>query len=208
MAIHAGRHQFGMDQGRITLRTFRNGLAAQAGHDLTIEVARWSAELVVSGDLAPESLNVTADLGSLVVRDGTGGLRPLTDRDKREIAVTSRKVLQADRFPEAKFAATVFKPVPDSSDVTADAGATDSRAGTDASGTIGGTITLAGKSAPLELRVQATGSGRYTASGTIRQTDFGIKPYSAFLGSLKVRDAVDIEVEVDLSAAADQETAA
>jgi len=196
-----------MDKGRIALRTFRDGLAAQAGHDLTIEVARWSAELVVSEDLVPESLDVTADLGSLVVKDGTGGLKPLTDRDKREIAVTSRKVLQADRFPEAKFTATVFKPVPDSSDVTAGAGATNTSA-TDSSGTMRGTITLAGKSAPLELRVQATGAGHYTASGTIRQTDFGLKPYSAFLGSLKVRDTVDIEVEVDLSAAADRETAA
>jgi polyisoprenoid-binding protein YceI len=212
MAIHAGRHQFGMDKGRITLRTFRDGLAAQAGHDLTIEVARWSAELVVSEDLAPESLDVTADLGSLVVKDGTGGLKPLTDRDKREIAVTSRKVLQADRFPEAKFTATVFKPVPDSSDVTAGASATNTGAtntsAADSSGTMRGTITLAGKTAPLELRVQATGGGHYTASGTIRQTDFGVKPYSAFLGSLKVRDTVDIEVEVDLSAAADRETAA
>jgi polyisoprenoid-binding protein YceI len=202
MAIHAGRHQFGMDKGRIALRTFRDGLAAQAGHDLTIEVARWSAELVVSDALAPESLNVTADLGSLVVKEGTGGLKPLTDRDKREIAVTARKVLQTERFPEAKFAATVFQPVPDSSDVTAGARATDS------SGTMRGTITLAGKSGPLELRVHAAGGGRYTASGTIRQTDFGIKPYSGFFGALKVRDAVDIEVEVDLSAAEDQETAA
>jgi polyisoprenoid-binding protein YceI len=217
MAIHAGRHQFGMDKGRIALRTFRDGLAAQAGHDLTIEVARWSAELVVSDALAPESLNVTADLGSLIVRDGTGGLKPLTDRDKREIAVTARKVLQTERFPEAKFAATVFQPVPDSSDVTAGARATSTGAAgtdaagtgaTDSSGTMRGTITLAGKSGPLELRVHAAGGGRYTASGTIRQTDFGIKPYSGFFGALKVRDAVDIEVEVDLSAAEDQETAA
>lgn len=196
-----------MDKGRIALRTFRDGLAAQAGHDLTIEVARWSAELVVSDALAPESLNVTADLGSLIVRDGTGGLKPLTDRDKREIAVTARKVLQTERFPEAKFAATVFQPVPDSSDVTAGARATSTGAA-DSSGTMRGTITLAGKSGPLELRVHAAGGGRYTASGTIRQTDFGIKPYSGFFGALKVRDAVDIEVEVDLSAAEDQETAA
>jgi polyisoprenoid-binding protein YceI len=212
MAIHAGRHQFGMDKGRIALRTFRDGLAAQAGHDLTIEVARWSAELVVSEALAPESLNVSADLGSLVVKEGTGGLKPLTDRDKREIAVTARKVLQTERFPEAKFTATVFQPVPDSSDVTAGAHATSTSAtntgATDSPGTMRGTITLAGQSGPLELRVQTAGGGRYTASGTIRQTDFGIKPYSGFFGALKVRDTVDIEVEVDLSAAEDQETAA
>jgi len=41
MAVRAGRHQLGPDQGRIILRTFRDGLAAQAGHDLTIEATRW-----------------------------------------------------------------------------------------------------------------------------------------------------------------------
>ena len=199
MAIHAGRHQFGMDKGRITLRTFRDGLAAQAGHDLTIEVARWSGELVVAEDLSPASLTVTADLGSLVVRDGTGGLKPLTDRDKREIGVTARKVLMADRFPEAVFTATAFEPVPDSSDGSGSI---------PGAGVVRGTFSLGGQSRPLELHVQPGGSGRYEATTTIRQTDFGIKPYSAFLGSLKVRDAVDVAVEVDLSVAEEQETAA
>jgi polyisoprenoid-binding protein YceI len=188
-----------MDEGRITLRTFRDGLAAQAGHDLTIDLARWSAELVINDDLAPASLTVTADLGSLVVREGTGGLKPLTDRDKREIAVTARKVLSTDRFPQAVFTATAFQPAPDT---------TDRSAVTDASGTVRGTLELAGRSAPIELRVQPAGSGRYQATTTIRQTDFGIKPYSGFLGALKVRDTVDIEVEVDLSVAEDRESAA
>jgi polyisoprenoid-binding protein YceI len=200
MAIHAGRHQFGMDKGRITLRTFRDGLAAQAGHDLTIEAVRWSADLVVSEDLTPASLTVTVDMGALVVKDGSGGLKPLTDRDKREIGVTARKVLMADRFPEAVFTATQFQPAPD----TTDGSAVTSASG----GTVRGSFQLAGRSGPLELKVQPDGSGRYTATTTIRQTDFGIKPYSGFLGALKVRDAVDVAVEVDLSGAAEQESAA
>lgn len=199
MAIHAGRHQFGMDKGRITLRTFRDGLVAQAGHDLTIEVARWSADLVVSADLAPASLKVTVDLGSLVVKDGSGGLKPLTDRDKREIAVTARNVLKADRFPQAEFSATAFQRRPDTS------GASDV---TDGAGTVRGTLSLAGQTGPVELSVQPVGSGQYQATTTIRQTDFGIKPYSGFLGALKVRDVVNVEVQIDLSTAQDKETAA
>ena len=194
-----------MDNGRITLRTFRDGLAAQAGHDLTIELARWSAELVVSGDLVPASLTVTADLASLVVIGGSGGLKPLTDRDKREIGVTARKVLAVGRYPDAVFAATAFEPGPDTSDRSAAAAAV---ATADRSGTVRGTLRLAGQTAPVDLRVQAEGSGRYQASTTIRQTDFGIKPYSGFLGALKVRDTVDVAVEVDLSLVADQESAA
>jgi hypothetical protein len=33
---------------------------------------------------------------------------------------------------------------------------------------------------------------------SIRQSDFGIKPFSAMLGALKVADAVDVEVDVKL----------
>jgi len=195
MAIQVGRHQLGSDKGRITLRTARDGLAATAGHDLTIEVTRWSGELVVSPDLSPASLTATIDLGSIVVREGTGGLRPLTDRDKREIAVIARNVMRADRFPEAVFTATDFEP---------DQGA----ANEDASGLIRGTLNLAGQSGSLPLQVHPAGSGRFKATTTIRQTDFGIKPYTGFLGALKVRDAVAVEVEVDLSAAEERESAA
>jgi polyisoprenoid-binding protein YceI len=197
MAIHAGRHQFGTESGRIALRTFREGLVAGAGHDLTIEVARWSADLVVAEDLSPVSLKVSADLGSLVVREGTGGLKPLTDRDKREISVTARKVLGTERFPEATFTATDFESAPGSAAGPAAAG-----------GKIRGTLQIAGQSRPGEINVRQTGPGRYQATATIRQTDFGIKPYSAFLGSLKVKDAVEVEVEVDLSTSAEQESAA
>ena len=101
MTVRAGRHQLGTDRGRIVLHTFRDGLAAQAGHDLTIEVGRWSGELTVNDDLTPADLEVRIDMSSLIVREGTGGLKPLTDRDRREIAVTARKTLGADRHPEA-----------------------------------------------------------------------------------------------------------
>ena len=64
----------------------------------------------VNEDLSPAGLTVQIDMGSLIVREGTGGLKPLTDRDRREIAVTARKTLGADRHPEATFSATEFKP--------------------------------------------------------------------------------------------------
>jgi polyisoprenoid-binding protein YceI len=180
MAVHAGRHHLGTQQGRIVITTLRDGLAAQAGHDLTLEPGLWSGELVVGDDLAPTSLEVRIDMGSLVIREGSGGLKPLTDRDRREIAVTARKVLAADRHPEARFSATAFEPA---------AGG---------GGVITGTLTLAGRSRPVRLAVSQPGPDRYRATTAIVQSDFGVKPYSAFLGSLKVRDAVNVQVEVSL----------
>src|SRR6516164_3330505 len=131
MAVLAGRHQLGPDQGRIILRTFRDGLAAQAGHDLTIEAIRWSGVLGVNEDLSPADLDIRIDMGALVVRDGTGGVKPLSDRDRREIAVTTRKVRRTDQHPEAVFAADSFRPA---------AGG---------GGEISGTLTLRGQERPL-----------------------------------------------------------
>jgi len=181
MVVHAGRHELGMERGRIVLHTFRDGLAAQAGHDLTIEVGRWSGVLSLNDDLSPASLDARIDMNSLTVREGTGGLKPLTDRDRREIAVTARKTLGVDRHPEAAFTATDFKP------------------GADGGGLITGTFTVAGTARPLQLQVSKTGPDRYHATGSVVQSQHGIKPYSGFFGALKVRDAVDVDIDVDLS---------
>ena len=189
MVVVAGQHRLGPDQGRILLRTFRDGLAAQAGHDLTIEATRWSGELGVNDDLTPASLDVRVDLQALVVREGTGGVKPLTDRDRREIAVTVRKVLTSDRHPEAVFVAARFEP----------------KAGE--GGEISGTLTIRGQGRPLRLRVSQTGADRYHVEGQVIQSEYGIKPYTAFLGALRVRDAIDVAVDLDLSdTATDSET--
>jgi len=181
MAVRAGRHQLGPDRGRIILRTFREGVAAQAGHDLIIEVGRWSGELMLNDDLSPAALTAQIDMTSLIVREGTGGLMPLTDRDRREIAATGRKTLGADRHPEAGFAAEKFEP------------------GADGGGAISGTLTLAGAAGPLRLEVSRTGQDRYHATTSVVQSRYGIKPYRGFMGALRVRDAVDVDVDVDLS---------
>ena len=180
MVVVAGRHQLGPGRGRILLHTFRDGLAAQAGHDLTVEATRWSGDLRVNDDLSPASLEVSIDLGALVVRDGMGGVKPLTDRDRREITANARKVLGTDQHPEAVFAADSFRPA------------------ADGSGEISGTLTLRGQTRPLRLQVKQTGTDRYHAETQIVQSDYGIKPYTAFLGALRVRDAVDVVAEIDL----------
>jgi polyisoprenoid-binding protein YceI len=169
------------------LRTSRDGMAAQAGHDLAIEAARWSGELTVGDDLVPSGLEVHVDLGALTVREGTGGLKPLTDRDRRDIGGTARKLLKTDRFPEAVFTATGFEP------------AAGNPAAGDGDGVISGSLTLAGVARPLRLTVSRTGPQTYRVAGKVVQSHYGIKPYTAFLGALKVRDAVEIEADINLS---------
>jgi polyisoprenoid-binding protein YceI len=180
MALHAGHHRLGPEQGTIILRTFRDGLAARAGHDLTIKVAYWSGGLTVNEDSSPASLDVRIDMTSLTVLEGKGGVTPLTDRDRREIAATARKVLDTDRYPDARFQADTFE-----------------REGE--GGYITGTLSLHGQARPLRLEVHENVDGRYHASGSLAQSDFGIKPYTGFLGALRVRDAVDMDIDMDLA---------
>ena len=190
MAANGGRHQLGPESGRLTLRTYRSGLAAQAGHDLTIDVIRWQADIdlparnfTADAPSVPNErggLDATIDLTSLAVREGRGGIKPLTDRDRRDILSQAGKALDTGRYPEASYTATSFSPDPAGS----------------GGGAIDGTLTLHGQSRPLRLQVTRTGDGPYRASATVVQSQFGIKPYSGMFGALKLRDDVEVEVTV------------
>ena len=178
----AGKHRVGPDRGSLLLRTGRQGLAASAGHDLRIEVTEWSGELVIGEDLAASTVEVSFGTGSLLVRDGTGGVKPLSERDKREIAANARKVLRSDSQPHGRFVST------------------SARVG-DNGGTLAGTLTLLGIDRPIELTVADLGGDRYKVTGRVIQSEYGIKPYTAMLGALRLADAVEIEAEIDLSGA-------
>jgi polyisoprenoid-binding protein YceI len=177
-----GTFLLGPDSGRVLVKTGRAGLAARAGHDLTIELTRWTARVTIPEDgVAAAQIAAELDLSSLAVRAGTGGAKPLTDKDRGDIVNAARKILGRG---QAAFAATRIIP----------AGAS--------GGTIEGTLTLNGRSRPVRLEVTSPAPGRYRGGTTIKQTDFGITPYTGFFGALKLRDEVGVELETDLDRAA------
>ena len=54
MAASTGTYRLGPDAGRVVIKTTRAGLAARVGHDLTLDVTRWSADITVpAGDGEP-----------------------------------------------------------------------------------------------------------------------------------------------------------
>ena len=85
MALPAGIQHFGPDEASLQIRTYREGVAAKAGHDLILIVARSDATLEVGGEPGRWTVTVNADPRSLEVREGVGGVKPLTDRDRGEI---------------------------------------------------------------------------------------------------------------------------
>ena len=183
MTLSDGTFDIGPETGRLLIYTGREGVAARVGHDLTITFASWSGRLVVHGDdLGTASVTAEIATESITILEGTGGALPLTDRDRREIKKTALKLLETGKNPRATYASTSIARHGDG-------------------GTIDGTLTVRGESTPVQLAVTPDGTG-WRGSTSITQTSFGITPYRAFLGALRLADEVRIEVEVELPSAA------
>ena len=176
-----GSFRLGPDSGRVVIQTGRAGLAARAGHDLTLALTRWSATLTVpAGGVAGAEVTAELDLGSLTVLEGTGGAKPLSDKDRRDILNTAGKILKGGT---ARFTSTRIIPAA-------------------SGGAIEGNLTLNGTTKPARLQLVSRGPGQYRGTATVRQTDHGITPYTGFFGALKLKDEVTVEVEADLTRAA------
>jgi len=66
---------------------------------------------------------------------------------------------------------------------------------------VDGQLTIRDATHPVMVRgsiEESSGDPRLRATAQVVQSQWGIKPYSAFLGALKLRDAVDIDVEATL----------
>jgi predicted outer membrane repeat protein len=153
------------------VKTTRSGAAAAAGHDLVLEVTAWEATLD-TGDAA--SLELTADATSLRVIEGKGGMKALSEDDKADIC----KSIDKDVL---KKKAISFS----SSSVEEGGGGV----------AVKGDLEIAGKSAPVEFDLAIGDDGTVSGSAKLSQKSFGIKPYSALFGALKVND--DVEILVD-----------
>jgi hypothetical protein len=60
-----------------------------------------------------------------------------------------------------------------------------------------GDLELAGKHGPVAFELGSAG-GRLTGSATLKQSAWGMKPYSALFGTLKVADEVEIAIDAAL----------
>lgn len=171
--------EFGPGEGTVKVRTGVAGSAARMGHRLVLLVTEWSAHVEVS-DGEPTSLAFTAALDSMQVESGSGGVTPLTVVDKQVIHRNANKALQVDAYPTVEFNA---------SEIVMTEGTID----------IVGSLTIHGVTERLDTTLSIA-DGRATGSITVTQTDFGIKPYSAMLGQLKVSDDVTVELDIALPA--------
>ncbi len=158
---------------KIEVFTYKDGLLARLAHDLRLSLGRF--EVVREGDeirgrFWPGSLTVDGAVG----RGGEVDARALSAADKQKIAGNiAEHVLDLARFPEVSFAGKLV-------------------AGEQ---TIDGTLTLVGRAVPLQIAVRATG-GRLLADVALVPSRWGIAPYRALAGAIKLQDRVLVRLDL------------
>jgi polyisoprenoid-binding protein YceI len=180
MPISVGAYKLGPDIATLSIRTKKAGAAAVAAHNLLIEVTAWSATLELGEDPSHSKIELNADSASLKVLEGTGGPMKLEDDHKAGIKQTiDDEILKQSPI---RFHSTEIK--------SGGGGRYDVR----------GELELAGKRAPISFELTMGEDGTLSGSAVVKQTNWGIKPYSALFGTLKVVDEVTVEIAAKVPA--------
>jgi polyisoprenoid-binding protein YceI len=145
---------------------FREGLLAAVGHDVTLRVSDFTVDVG-----ADDTIEARFAAASLRVTS------PSSPADARDIERrAARDVLDAARFPSVVFRSSQV-----------------SRSGGTAQ--VAGTLTLHGVTRSIAFAAVDDGA-RWHAEVPLDQRQFGIRPYVALLGALRVRPEVIVRLSV------------
>ena len=174
-------HELGPDNATLQVKTYREGMASKAGHDLVIDVTSWQATVTAGEDSTPVGFELSADPRSLRVRDGSGGAKPLSDKDRGDIVKNIDKKVLGRHSIDFRSAAV-------------------ERPGGDGRLQVSGELEIAGTARPVSFVLSMSPDGQIEGTVPVKQSEWGIKPYTALMGALKVRDDVEVVLDARLPA--------
>ncbi len=164
-------------KGTVHLFTYTEGVLSAIAHDLRLTVKRFRVQVDgenVSGFFMPESIQVDG-----AMKNGKLNERALSDKDRSKIRSTmSGEVLRTSQFGKVNFNGTV----------TQQGLALVAR----------GELELVGKKKTLEVAMRRRGDN-ITGEVELQPSLWGIKPYKALAGTLKLQDRVRVVFELPVS---------
>ena len=173
LAANAQQHTIDKQKSVMTIHVFKAGVLSAFGHDHEI------AAPIASGavDTAAHHVELRVEAGALQVRDPKG-----SEKDRAEIQKTmlGPEVLDVTRHPEITFRSTAAE--------SSGAGAWK----------VHGSLTLHGQSKPVTVEVTEK-AGHYVGQALLKQTDFGINPVRVGGGTVRVKDELRIEFDIQLT---------
>lgn len=170
--------RYTQNEAEALIFTFKDGLLSKVAHDLKIRIDRFSLEIDpassrITAEFDPTSLTIVN-----AVHDGVEDPKALSDADKEKIAAQVQKeVLETDKHPKASFTSTQVVRRPDGGyNVTGD-------------------LTLHGSTRPLSAETRVEGN-RQVAVVELNQPDYGVVPFKAMMGTLKVKPVVRVRISI------------
>jgi hypothetical protein len=157
--------------------TFKAGLLARVAHDLRFSVHKYELTLEaqrIRGFCAADSLTVDGVMGA-------HGLEPnaLSDKDKRQILETLRDdILESRRYPRIEIEGQVQT--------------------LNARITVHGQLRLKHRNRPIVTELMHVGDAVQTTF-ELKPSEFGIAPYKALAGAIKLQDRVRVSIAVALN---------
>ncbi|MGH3902245.1 MAG: YceI family protein [Pseudonocardiaceae bacterium] len=145
---------------------FREGLLTSVGHDVTFQVTTLSLKV---GD--DDAITADFDAGSLSVIT-----EAISAADRKKIERNAEDTLETRKYPTIGFRSTAVVRNGDRARIEGD-------------------LTLHGVTNPVSVDARDDGK-RWNAKIVLDQRKFGIKPFSAMLGALKVKPEVEVDIAV------------
>jgi polyisoprenoid-binding protein YceI len=178
-AVHPQQFRLVPDKSKFTVQAFAEGLFSAFGHDPVILIREFHGEVQFNPETFENaSLKITVDANSLSVSN---------EKDRLDIERTMRdEVLETRKYQEIVFS---------SSNISVN-----KLAGERCRVRIIGDLTLHGVTQKnLWISAEAIVSGdslRAQGEFSLKQTDFGIKPYSAAGGTIKLKNELKFSFDV------------
>jgi polyisoprenoid-binding protein YceI len=159
------------EKSLITVRVFKTGLFSGFAHDHEISAPIQEG----SFDQANPSVQLKVDARKLRVVD-----KDVSDKDRAEIQQTmlGPKVLDSERFPEIGFRSTRIEHI------------------SDRKWLVHGELNMHGQTRPVSADVTEQ-NGHYRGTAELKQKDFGITPISLGGGTVKVKNELRVEFDIE-----------
>ena len=184
MSLKAGTYSIDGNSGKMSVYTYKEGLLSKLAHDLLIDVKNFKVNLnVPEAGFTSGSLEVELRADSLKVdcamKDGERQPDTLKEKDIADIEKdTAKKVLHPDKYPTVNFCSKEIKEK-------------------DGGYHVNGELSLHGVTKTIDFDIDTNGDnlkGRFS----LLQKDYGIKPFRALMGTLKIKNEITFAFDLPL----------
>ena len=166
---------FNASNAQCYVLTYKEGLLSVVAHDLKIGVTSFEVKAeggVVTGTFDARSLRVIA-----AMKDGQEAASSLSEKDRADVEQNIVKdVLDAKKHGQIQFSSTSLE-----------------KSG--AGWRVRGNLTIKGNTKAVVFTATQSGD-RVVAEVPINQLDYGVKPYSAMLGTLKIKPEIKVVISL------------